>query len=205
MISDSTFNSSIDTGIRSEYVFNISISECIFASNGGTGIYFSHTLNSTIKDSIILYNGGGGIRFYYYTQYCFVFGNEIGWNGYSGSYCYDSGLNNTWDNGVDMGNWWSDYGGSGVFLIGGSAGSIDRFPMILDRYQPPITTTTTTYPTTYTYPTIPGSPTIPPVETYNGTNWYLQQILGIPIITLLGAGTGLITLLGIVVVFKRET
>lgn len=40
----------------------------------------------------------------------------------------DDGANNTWDNGIDQGNYWDDYSGVGYYYVPGSAGSQDRYP-----------------------------------------------------------------------------
>ena len=40
----------------------------------------------------------------------------------------DDGSNNNWDNGIDLGNYWSSYSGGGTYPIPGTAGSVDRFP-----------------------------------------------------------------------------
>ena len=40
----------------------------------------------------------------------------------------DDAVNNQWDDGVSMGNFWGDYIGVGVYNIPGSAGSVDRYP-----------------------------------------------------------------------------
>jgi len=39
---------------------------------------------------------------------------------------------NYWDDGVSLGNYWSDYSGAGTYTIGGSAGSVDRYPQYLE-------------------------------------------------------------------------
>ena len=201
-ISDSTFNQSDSDGIEARYSFNISISNCIFASNT-RGIYFYDIQNSSITDSIILYNHYNGIYLSSGVQYCHIYGNKIGWNGQN---AFDFGANNEWDNGINLGNWWHDYGGSGVYLITGPAGSIDRYPRILEEYEPPVTTTTIPITTTYVDPYYTQHDPIVPSEKIDAaTEWYLQTILGIPIITILGGATGVITLLGVVVVSKRET
>ena len=201
MISGSTFNQSYQNAIEVRNSNNISIRNCIIASNY-VGISFYYVENSSITDSIILYNTYYGIDLSSHTQYCSVYGNKIGWNGYN---AFDYGMNNNWDDGVNLGNWWHDYEGSGVYLIPGPAGSIDRYPRILEEYEPPVTTTTTPITTTYVDPYYtPNNPIVPTEEITAATEWYLQTILGIPIVTILGGLTGVLTLLGVVFVSKRE-
>ena len=69
---------------------------------------------------------------------CNIFGNLIGWN--SDSNAQDDGFQNQWDDGLNLGNIWSDYEGNGSYVVPGSAGSVDRFPSILN-----ISTTPTSY------------------------------------------------------------
>ncbi len=52
-------------------------------------------------------------------------------NGKHNSQAYDDGLNNQWyDEIVLEGNYWSDYSGNGNYVIEGSAGASDPFPML---------------------------------------------------------------------------
>ncbi|MFW9848945.1 MAG: right-handed parallel beta-helix repeat-containing protein [Candidatus Thorarchaeota archaeon] len=48
----------------------------------------------------------------------------------------DNGGTQFWDDGVDTGNWWHDYSGSGAYDIPGSAGSQDRYPMKFEATEP---------------------------------------------------------------------
>ena len=41
----------------------------------------------------------------------------------------DEGSDNYWDDGVSIGNFWSDFSGEGIYLIPGSANSIDHYPL----------------------------------------------------------------------------
>ncbi len=40
----------------------------------------------------------------------------------------DDGFWNQWDDGQEMGNFWDDYSGEGIYVIPGTAESIDRYP-----------------------------------------------------------------------------
>jgi parallel beta-helix repeat protein len=42
----------------------------------------------------------------------------------------DDGSANFWDDGISEGNHWSNYNGSGVYQIDGSAGSVDNYPVL---------------------------------------------------------------------------
>jgi hypothetical protein len=56
--------------------------------------------------------------------------NRIGWNGLNAR---DDGLTNYWDQGSGNGNAWSDYSGTGAYVIQGTAGSVDNFPTLLSH------------------------------------------------------------------------
>ncbi len=57
---------------------------------------------------------------------------------------YDGGEANTWDNSWDeIGNWWSDWTGSGYYYISGPAGSIDHYPNRITCDCPDFNTTIT--------------------------------------------------------------
>ncbi len=59
----------------------------------------------------------------------------------------DYGLENNWDDGISMGNFWDDYNGTGTYSIPGSANSIDHYPQ---RFPTTAVTTTSSITTTST-------------------------------------------------------
>ncbi|MHA2135773.1 MAG: NosD domain-containing protein [Candidatus Thorarchaeota archaeon] len=61
-----------------------------------------------------------------------IFGNTLSDSGIANA--IDTGTSNVWDNGIDQGNFWSDYDGGGLYEIPGSANSVDRWP---ERVGPP--------------------------------------------------------------------
>ncbi|MGY5854490.1 MAG: NosD domain-containing protein, partial [Candidatus Thorarchaeota archaeon] len=78
-------------------------------------------INNTIQDSsrygIYVTDGADGNTFY---------GNSILDCGIANA--YDEGESNVWDNGLNQGNYWDDYNGSGEYAIPGPANSTDRWP-----------------------------------------------------------------------------
>ncbi len=105
----------------------------------------------------------------------------------------DNGYDNTWDNGVSEGNYWSDYDGVGYYEISGSAGSVDRHPT-----GPPITTTT---PTTTTSPTTTGTGT---TSTTTGTTRDGDgEPLSLGILIAIGGGAAVVIIL--IIFSKRRT
>ncbi|MHA1483755.1 MAG: NosD domain-containing protein [Candidatus Thorarchaeota archaeon] len=63
------------------------------------------------------------------------FGNEFAANDQYNA--LDDGYDNTWDDGVSMGNGWGDYIGPGVYNIPGAAGSVDNYPWLFVDIVPP--------------------------------------------------------------------
>ncbi|MBN2231073.1 MAG: right-handed parallel beta-helix repeat-containing protein [Candidatus Thorarchaeota archaeon] len=82
-------------------------SSCIFTNNTFSNIEYSIWLDQDSTD------------------------NAFYWNVLSGDWDYlakDDGLRNMWDDNVSLGNKWGNYQGFGVYIISGSAGSVDRYP-----------------------------------------------------------------------------
>ena len=115
--------------------------DCVFEhnriyKNNGTGIEnWLDMINCTIINNIIHNNTDYGIAIRRgYGN--IIYGNALGWNGRDEESqlvrnALDSGIDNTWDDGVSIGNWWSNYDGEGVYNVSGSSGSFDRFPNTL--------------------------------------------------------------------------
>ncbi|MFW9958161.1 MAG: right-handed parallel beta-helix repeat-containing protein [Candidatus Odinarchaeota archaeon] len=103
-------------------------------NNRGTGIEIMDSSYSFTRDNCVKYNSEIGIQIYWATD-CTIYRNEIGFN--EAGNAYDDGSSNSWDNGIDIGNKWSDYGGSGYYYINGGAGSIDHFPGVLGISESP--------------------------------------------------------------------
>ncbi len=59
---------------------------------------------------------------------------------------HDNGDFNSWDDGISLGNYWSNYNGTGTYLIPGVAGSVDNYPLVWEPVEPTSTTTTTSVP-----------------------------------------------------------
>jgi hypothetical protein len=85
-------------------------------------------MNWTITHCSFLNNTDTGIKLTATTENFTLLNNLIGWNGVNAR---DDGHLNKWDDGIAQGNAWSDYEGSGVYVIPGSASSVDNFPSVL--------------------------------------------------------------------------
>ena len=83
-----------------------------------------------IVSNKFFHNSGNGLHVA--SNYTMIFDNEF-WN--QTPQATDNGWHNTWDNGIDRGNAWSDYSGTGVYFIEGTANATDRYPRL---YVPPL-------------------------------------------------------------------
>lgn len=111
------------------------------SSGGGSGgveagIHLFNTSDSTIDTNYVIDGSGYGVHLGLYSTGNQIFLNNITWNSWGNG--FDNGSSNTWDDGISIGNRWSDYNGTGVYPIEGLAGSVDRFPMKYDWIPPEI-------------------------------------------------------------------
>ena len=119
-----------------ESVGDLNILRNTFENSQDTGLNLESAYNVTIIGNKFLHNGKYGMELTH-CDFCTIYNNSLGWNEEDNAYD-NHGSNNIWDDGVSVGNAWSDYDGSGVYEIWGSSNSVDRYPSIL------LPTTTTT-------------------------------------------------------------
>ena len=121
---------------------------CIFQYNNfsyntyyGLNIRFSD--DCLITRNTVVGNGGHGISLIRDSTGNMVYNNTMARNGGIGSYEWDyiysytissqgcdEGRGNMWyDEETQTGNKWSDYSGEGEYLLDGSAGSVDKYPL----------------------------------------------------------------------------
>jgi len=134
----------------------------VFDNNEGISIMMAPS--SQVFFNIVENNTGTGITFGWGSDLCYAYCNRIGWN--TAGNALDDGSTNFWDNGVNMGNFWSDYSGTGTYSISGNAGSVDNYPLSINDEFP--TTTTTTSTTTSTTTTTTTTTTV--TSTTESTN-----------------------------------
>ena len=128
-------------GVAIEESQKCNVTSNVIYENHLIGIHLEYSHNCTISLNSVFHNNPeeksdcGGISIDHYSTYNIVFANAIGWNfgnavdrGRGG----DIRNNNTWDDGVSIGNWWDDYSGHGQYLIPGNEGSVDRYPSKLN-------------------------------------------------------------------------
>ncbi|MFW9842955.1 MAG: nitrous oxide reductase family maturation protein NosD [Candidatus Thorarchaeota archaeon] len=118
-------SSNSQSGVVLDDSYYILVNQNNIIGNSGDGLkvhsFYCHLIDNTIRE-----NNGFGIDME--STYDTVFGNLIGWN--TGGNARDRGNNNTWDDSVNKGNYWSDYIGFGSYEILGSANSVDRYPQV---------------------------------------------------------------------------
>jgi len=146
-----------------------------------TGLFFESSLsNITIFNNLVHDNQWYGIELRETCEGFRIYNNSFWYNDLGNA--IDNGNSNYWDDGISIGNQWDDYNGTGVYVIPGSAGSVDHFPRA-DPYH----TRTTTIITTTTSTTTGGTTTNNPI---------LLLILGI-------GGVGAMVVVIIIFIKKR--
>jgi len=128
-------------GVYSIESNNLVLSENIIRYNE-YGIRMTDSNHWLVVDNIISDNKQRGVAIYSGSSNCF-YGNELAWNGigFIGTHYFanaeDDGTNNTWDDGVSIGNRWHDYNGTGIYPVYGLSGSVDRYPQLVVDNDPP--------------------------------------------------------------------
>ena len=154
-------------GITLGDCYNNTLEKNIISENG-YGVYFDlRAFFNTLEGNIISRNRYG-VYFNYDSHNNKVTNNTITWNELFGVYCApetyenqmylnvfanndgpnanDDGSGNYW-NTTGFGNYWSNYNGTGVYYIPGTAGSIDYHPSEYNETVPSTTDTSSTSPT----------------------------------------------------------
>ncbi len=114
---------------------NCAVSLSDFNNNRRFGIYILDSSNNIVSGNVVYENQGIGIFIPFTSGSGFnnkIFHNMICSNGagltISDGNSWDEGHNSVWDDGVGLGNFWDDYGGTGDYRIPGDAPSVDRYP-----------------------------------------------------------------------------
>ncbi|TFG30314.1 hypothetical protein EU528_08430 [Candidatus Thorarchaeota archaeon] len=102
----------------------------IFGHNS-FGFYFYTSRYSTFTGNSVFNNGVYNLLFSEsFTGTCTVINNKFGWT--TTNALDDADYSNSYDNGINLGNAWSDYAGSPPYLIGGLQGGVDSYPTLLE-------------------------------------------------------------------------
>jgi nitrous oxidase accessory protein NosD len=115
-------------GIMSQFSNRTVIENCTVAFNGRGIDVDEFNLDWLILNCSVVNNTEFGIGVGPHSGNMTIALNKIGWNTLNAR---DDGLTNYWDEGPGKGNAWSDYSGIGVYVVQGTAGSVDHFPAIL--------------------------------------------------------------------------
>lgn len=111
-------------GIKIQRTDLVNVSESfVYENEWGIEIYQAE--NCTLFDNRILANTEVGVYLNQGSRYSLVYNNTIGCNV---NEAYDYGVDNSWNDGINTGNGWCDYNGSGTYQIAGSASSVDNYP-----------------------------------------------------------------------------
>jgi parallel beta-helix repeat protein len=121
-----------EIGITSQFTNNCTAFNNTLSGNQ-IGIQLYYCTNCYIWRNTVTENGNVGIILAENTHNTTLVENRIGWN--EGGNALDNGFNNQWDDGFSLGNFWSDYEGTGDYPIPGSAGSVDHYPALLEREE----------------------------------------------------------------------
>lgn len=108
---------------------NILISNNTFSESERYGINLVSTTNTNITYNTIQQHPSFGIMIPSGSSNTRIHHNHFINNNIGSSQASDSGTNNVWYDPLSMqGNWWNDWSG-GDYVIGGSAGSLDIYPL----------------------------------------------------------------------------
>jgi parallel beta-helix repeat protein len=111
---------------------NLSLLENNATHNNLSGFHLPDSANCTLVQNTAIHNALG-IELDSESATNLIYMNSIGYN--MGLNAYDYSTSTMWDNGTH-GNCWSDYSGSGSYLIDGTGGGVDHYPCVLDLYAP---------------------------------------------------------------------
>lgn len=123
-ITNNEIYSSDFCGIHLDRAINLTISSNMMYSQE-IGLLMEHCINNTVTWNIAFDNDYGIISDYGENNTFYY--NDLGWNSNTNAYD-DNGKDEYWSNDSNVGNWYSDYSGTGTYPITGSTGAIDYYP-----------------------------------------------------------------------------
>ena len=129
---------------NSDAIFLAESDDCQIRDNSiygnSRGILLNSSSGCYITRNYVYSNSGVGICLDSFSNFNDIYNNEFVDN-FPNALC--EGYSNQWDDGINTGNWWSDYFGLGVYVL--DEDDIDNFPINRITVSP---TETTTPPTT---------------------------------------------------------
>ncbi|MFW9788391.1 MAG: right-handed parallel beta-helix repeat-containing protein [Candidatus Thorarchaeota archaeon] len=106
--------------------------------NNEKGILMEHSDHVDIVNNSIYSSTDFGLEVAFYSHNNSIYGNDIGWNNSGDENVLDSGADNVFDDGVSVGNRWTDFNGTEPFTIPGTGGSVDNFAQLLEDTTNPV-------------------------------------------------------------------
>lgn len=106
-----------------------------------SGLYIVDSNYCRIINNSIYSNINRGVFFNSGTHNNTIYGNSIGWNSPlmgTDQNVHDLGRDNYFDDGVSIGNAWTDFNGTTPYRVQGGNGSIDSFPELLEDTENPV-------------------------------------------------------------------
>jgi len=157
-IVNNTVSGNVWRGLGLGSSWNNTLANNTIVGNALGGVSLGGSRNNTVVNNTVCQNGGEGISVKYSSDYNELVRNTVGLNSGTGiviSYSsfnlvyrnrlYSNGAGNARDDGsgnhwntTDMGNYWSDYNGTGAYPISGSAEAFDYHPRLYDVELPTI-------------------------------------------------------------------
>ncbi len=112
---------------------NCTIDDNDVVSNRLSGFRIKSSESLLVKRNLVRLNGHLGIEFTPDSSNNLVYDNRLAEN--EGGNARDNGHENQWDDGINIGNYWDDHNQDGDYVIPGSAGSMDHFPLAFDAIR----------------------------------------------------------------------
>ncbi len=129
----------VQYGVRAHHSDNFTIVDNTMGYCSNDAIFLFDCQNFTIIGNTISRSNQYGINIDLNSGNNTIYDNTLDRNTLGNA--RDDGSDNGWDNGIDTGNAWSDYNGSeSVYVVSGSAGSVDHYPRIIAESIPPTIT-----------------------------------------------------------------
>ncbi|MFW9920910.1 MAG: nitrous oxide reductase family maturation protein NosD [Candidatus Thorarchaeota archaeon] len=114
-------------GLHGVFAHNLTVYNNSIHDNLDSGIYNYMSDNWTVTWNVLYDNQEYGI-FLINTDDCELYYNDIGWN-VAGN-ALDTAIDTNYWNKSTIGNWWSDYVGTGSYVIPGAGSGVDYYPTV---------------------------------------------------------------------------
>jgi hypothetical protein len=127
-------------GVHMNLAINCTVTFSRISSNH-RGLLFESSSQLQVVNNSIYSNSVNGLEFAWQADNNTVFGNSFGWNGRPvplEANAIDHGNYNRFDDGINIGNDWTDFNGTTPYTILGTSGTNDSFPQLFEDDIDPI-------------------------------------------------------------------